>query len=1050
MNSIQPRRPSTLRRTAPARAVLVRPLGALALLAVGAACSGSSGGEVVTPPSLAPTDNGLGSYFLPKPHFGGETVDFSITGLEWGRLVDVYETTGDAQTPIRLVFEDLLIDHSITDSTLDFEFKANPVTGKEFIVVAYARETVEFQDVLSDLLDTQPVPPKGLGANVLPPFTAVSRNAALAINFNDLVDPATVTAQNILVLVGEDIDVPFESRIVPAVTHGALLDGSFQTTRVLVDFTVSGIDAQGDPSLAVNTLGLPSAQVVNAPNAALRIPTKTGSGQFTVLANLSGRPLNFAGAGPSDPTVPTLDVVRAFRSQGKTEVTGDPNNGFLPDKIAPAVLGTQGVFAQQNVPSDLALLDVTFLTAACVMPLRAGDILEFSGFVFQVVTPGQLAGNAVVNTRVVELVGDLAQFGPSFGLFKTTWDPLLGAPPECFVRFDPQPSTLPATGVSTTATVIAEFSEPMDPSLVQALETFRVTYDVPPVADNPMYTSVIGRILPAADLKSFIFEPSLPLRHTSGSSEAFHVGITADDELTPVTEGVTDLAGNPLVFGLPAATFTIEPGEPTAKTGGYALRFVDGLADEDGNGKPDLRGQFVIDPRQVVKPRAFQRFSVLIDNNKPVVGAMPQSVGPVQTPLSDKGSKAQLIWRYIDLGFNLLDDQFHNLDVEGMNWAAFSPAIASDTFTNFSMTMTHAAFFPDENVDPGLLPMYRFGGLVENFTTNLLDPANIAQTPMAAKPDGYQIQASDSFFAPQNAQVLLVPWPVNRNKPIAEFSYWTWRDTERIQVAGHASGVGVDPAILNQATGNAGLPSFYPQTKIPTIGLPWLTEFRTYPDAGAFALNGFKTSFAINSSYRPCFRAYSTGGVPTGTTVPDLVDPDNEPIAQGGYTPTGATLGPIDNTVYWGQADFVVRVSRFHTVWYDSTSAGTQYAPIVIEPVAAENPTGTSVSVSFRGASNLSVTGGASTPQEWKDASRFDPYGDPYTQLQLDKLFLPAGSTKPVIVTYFPAAANKTWKDSITTLNGARHLQLRVSMFANTSSGLTPEISAIGVPYTNP
>lgn len=1048
MNSSNQRRPSSNPSRSQARNGLLRSAGSAFLVAGTLACSGSSGSAVVQPPSNTPTSNGLGSYYLPTAHQGGNANDLGITGLEWGRLIDVFDTTGDPQNPISLVFQDLLVDHLITESTLEFEFTANPVSGKEFVIVGHPRESGEFLSVLNELLDNQPVPAKGLGPNVLPPFTAVSRNAAVVINFNDLIDPATITAQNIKLEAGDPPNLPFEARIVPSKTHGALIDGTFYTTRVIVDFTISSIDALDNPDLAVNALGLPAAQLVNAPNAALRIPTKTGAGQFTVLANLSGRPLNFASAGPSDPGSPTLDVVRSFRSQGKTEVTGDVNNGFLPDGIPPSVLGTQGVFAQQNVPSDLALMDVTFLTPACVMPLRVGDVLEFNSFIFQVVTPGQLAGNVVVDSRVVALVGDLAQFGPSFGLFKTTWDPALGAPPECFVRFDPQPGTSPATGVSTTATVVAEFSEPMDPSLVQALETFRVAYDVPPVADNPMYANVVGRILPAADLKSFVFAPSLPLRHTNGATETYFVQITADDTATGLVEGVTDLAGNPLDFGLPPASFTIDADEPTQSTGGYALRFIDPLGDEDGNGKPDIRGQFVIDPRQVVKPRSFQRFSVLIDDNQPLISLMTKTIGKVQTPLSDKGSKTQLVWRYIDMGFSLLDDLFHNLDLEGTNWASFDASVASDSFTNFSMSMTHASVFPDETLDPGLLPEYRFSGLTLTFVNNLLDPSNILQTTMAAKEGGYAISASDSFPAPQNSQVLLVPWPINRNVPLNQFNYWTWRDTGLIQVAGHTTGAGVDPERIGLA-GITGLIGFYNATKVPTIGLPMLTEYRTYPDIGAFALNGFKTSFAINSSYRPCFRAFSTGGVPAGQP-PVTIDPDNEPLAQGGYTPLGAKTGGIDNTVYWGQADFVVRVSRFHTVWYDSTDADSQYAPVVIEPAASEFPSGATVSVAFRAASALAVTLGVSTPPEWTDATAIDPYGDAYNQEQLDLLTDAPGSLKPFTVVYFPTPTDKSWKDSAPELNGARYLQMRVTMTANAESGLTPEVSAIGVAYSNP
>src|SRR6187402_1695938 len=187
MNTCTPQRSPSMSRRTHAREILL-PLACIAvLLACTTACSGSSGSEVVEPLSDAPAPNGLGSYFLPMPHQGGNSNDLAITGLQWGRLVDVFETTGDPQSPIGLVFEDLLIDHSITDSTLQYDFSANPVSGKEFVVIGFPRESGEFISVLNALLDTQPVPAKGLGPNVLPPFTAVSRNAAVAINFNDLI-----------------------------------------------------------------------------------------------------------------------------------------------------------------------------------------------------------------------------------------------------------------------------------------------------------------------------------------------------------------------------------------------------------------------------------------------------------------------------------------------------------------------------------------------------------------------------------------------------------------------------------------------------------------------------------------------------------------------------------------------------------------------------------------------------------------------------------------------------------------------------------------------
>jgi len=45
------------------------------------------------------------------------------------------------------------------------------------------------------------------------------------------------------------------------------------------------------------------------------------------------------------------------------------------------------------------------------------------------------------------------------------------------------------------------------------------------------------------------------------------------------------------------------------------------------------------------------------------------------------------------------------------------------------------------------------------------------------------------------------------------------------------------------------------------------------------------------------------------------IDPDNEPSGRGGINPaTGAGTPPLDNTLYFGQADFVVRVSRIFSI----------------------------------------------------------------------------------------------------------------------------------------
>jgi hypothetical protein len=1034
-------RPTQARRTAlsspqPGDATACRALTALALALALTACGGSSGGGGTSGgEGLGDDPDGLS--FLYEPNAGGNASSLKIVAVRWGRLVDVLDETGDPEAPNSLVFQDFLIDHEITGSTLEYTLEANPVTGRENLVIRYPKESPEFLQVVQALEDAQPMLPKGVSASELPPFTAVARNSAVVFQFDDLVDEATVSQETIILEVGNPPSVPFESRIFPDPNHGDLVGEEYHSTRVVVDFTVSKIEAQNAPGLSVNTLGLPGAVVVSQANAAVRFPTVTGSGQFQLLTNLSGRALSFDDNGPTIPTSPNLDVVRAFRSQGATGITGDPNNGFLPDDIAPNVLTAQGVFVDVPDPADPSEVDITFTTDVCAMPSRTGDVLEFTGFVLQVVTPGQLVGTTVRSARVIALVGDLEKFGPSFGLFRTTWSPQLGTDAECFLRFNPLPGTAPNIDLPTQTSVLLSFSEPIDPASVQALDTFKVTYETPPVAD-PLFESVIGRISPEPDLQTFQFVPLVPLRHTAGTSETYFVDVEADDPDTiDITEGITDLAGNSLAFDLPQAAFTLSASEATQDTGGIGLRFVDSSFDENGDGLPELRGQQVHDPRELIKPRSFSRFSIAVDPSQPLVGAMIQFTQGVQTPLSSLGSRTMLLWRYIDMGFSLLDDQNHNLDVEGLHWSPFGTGVQQDFFTNFRVALAHSYYAPDEVTTTGLLPQYKESGIKPPFEGNLLDPIGDPLTVVAPKQNGYLI--SPSMVGLTTSGTPIVPWPINLDIPINEYRYWTWRDTGKLQL-GSPTGNGVDPARLNQVLPGFGIEDFYHAAEVPTIGLPLLMEFRCYPDDTAFGLNGFATAIALNSSYKPTFRAFSTGGQSSNGTV--IVDPDNEPVAKGGVNPnTGQQTLPIDNSFYYGQADFAVRVSRSTSRWFD-TGAQHTFAPYVSEPAANTQPSGTGITVAWRGASTVSAAAG--TP--WEDAGNYDPYGDGFDSGQLQKLGLPVGNE--FTVTYHPTSGDNSWKNDLTLVNGARFVQFRVTFLANAESGLIPELSALGFAFS--
>jgi hypothetical protein len=287
----------------------------------------------------------------------------------------------------------------------------------------------------------------------------------------------------------------------------------------------------------------------------------------------------------------------------------------------------------------------------------------------------------------------------------------------------------------------------------------------------------------------------------------------------------------------------------------------------------------------------------------------------------------------------------------------------------------------------------------------------------------------------------MMPYPMNRTIPQAQWSRYTWRDTA-VTAVGGMKGNGVDTDILIQITGTG--KKVYPVDKVPTIGLPLLMEFRCYPDDTAFGLNGFKINLALNTSNRPAFRAFSTGGVLKSTVIVKI-DPDNQPDAVGGIDPsTGASTGAgseIDPSFYPGQADFVVRVSRVHSIWFDMQAFTAKYSPPVIEPPSQLQPDGTHVLLAFRGA--LNVTTGGGTIPESRDATKYDFYGDPFTPAPFIVNFQLGSNGLP----------DPTWKTDIAKLpsaagNGARFVQYRASLISNPDTKLTPTLSGLGIAFT--
>lgn len=189
------------------------------------------------------------------------------------------------------------------------------------------------------------------------------------------------------------------------------------------------------------------------------------------------------------------------------------------------------------------------------------------------------------------------------------------------------------------------------------------------------------------------------------------------------------------------------------------------------------------------------------------------------------------------------------------------------------------------------------------------------------------------------------------------------------------------------------------------------------------------------ASALPAFRMFSAGGQ-DGSATWFRVQPDNP--AQGGTAPSGGFLPggsrtptQFDTLLYWLNTDFVVRVSRVYTHWFDmgNVLAAGAVQGVILEPENPDQPPGTSLILEYRG-SVLVAHGGnpltASSPLTTADLP-FDGYGD--------------GTGIGTIST--PGE----WTTNFADLAGMqfKYFQVRVTFIANVDLGTQPKLDGLGI-----
>lgn len=398
-----------------------------------------------------------------------------------------------------------------------------------------------------------------------------------------------------------------------------------------------------------------------------------------------------------------------------------------------------------------------------------------------------------------------------------------------------------------------------------------------------------------------------------------------------------------------------------------------------------------------------------------------QGLGGIAEPFIARGSRMQQTFRETDFALSSVEAAEMEIDVEQIHWAPFvarSPAkLTYDLFDRVSITLSHSEKRPDlrmvitqqgANECCGYDNASFLSGLQTNFESNYLDNAPRVEV---VKDVAYVINPNDAFAAVTGTTMISYP----------EFEQtFTWRDRRimGLDSSGQSIGLGgaqnpTDPSRpdMTRDVSSPHIPEIdadvdgvnvrqdddYKGDQVQDLSpfaLPMLMDFFVYPDDAGNGLVKADNLFQIgyigplypapghgyyNAGW-PNLRVHSTGGIDSQNNS-IVVDPANERIALGGWV-NNAILGrfqapPGDDHIYWGQADFVRKVSVATSGYIDTlipgknavqgpigwpsdpngfpnlSTLGTDYRPsefaVIMSPSPESLPQGTKILVEFRG-----------------------------------------------------------------------------------------------------
>jgi len=992
---------------------------------------------------------------------GGDESALSLTGLEWGRLVDIVDKNGTRTESDIMIRADLAMG-------ADYNLATNPVTESETLtILQYADGSNGYESLLASAQANLPeVSLKGPSSPS--PYTLIPRNAAVRLVFSSLVDEDTVNDDTVQFWVGSGSSTPQDGRYL------TVNDEDTGIGYVIFDPTISSRQSS-ELGLSQNASGFPASVNVVDSNLMLRIPTEVNvfDGRPEVLKSAAGRAIHARNGTTIDPTTSNADgsvnVVRSMR----TGNSADSFAGFLKDETRPNLVGSFDVTLSgvTSLTGDSRQLTYSLTETVCDgIYAKIGDVIEAGDGAILIVTStvNKTAAPYVVVADLLEGTLDSLPTDPS-GQLTTRYDATDASFQTCFLNISPSPGTFPAVDVDVDATITVRFDEAIDASTVLSmhsmlLSAFDVSANAPDVtapfreggdfanetvgefldrqrgfhlpvdssgtmSDAEFSGRIMFGVVEVADgNRQFTLKPSSGFVDPDNSgSPTYTLGLRDGND------GIRDLAGNPLNFTsfVAGSDSTGDMALTCLNPNGQAVKYFalrGGSSDEDGDGLAEFSGQYSTAPG-VLRGRPISRLSRTADTGNEFIGGGQPAPTPVYEPLTPMGAVVMNVYRPQDFGFgsesSYFDEGEYNMDVEGMAWSPFAGP-NDDFFPRISLALSHAGYMPDEVIDLQGRAVYPNSGLKSSvpFTENILG-WDQGQLETIVFDDSYAIRSINKFRSESGQNYM--PWP--------DFTEnFTWRDTAISQdiLGGSTDGIGAPTTYVDGA-------GTFPTEEIPSIASAMLCRFRCYYVGKIEPINQFNVYHLVINSPLPAFRVFSAGGIDASNGDHPVI-PDND--TNSGTRPTGgwfqgSPTPPMDDNVYWAQADFVVRVSRIYTHWFDLGGVlpedGLQ--AIVLEPAEAHMLPETEINVEYRGAFSVTHPGNPieNTSPLLDAVGSFDVYGD-FNELS-------GGVSTPT-----------AWTTDLTDLEATasaqyRYLQLRISFVGNADLSLPATLDGLGIAY---